>query len=346
MMRILMNKPVLHAAIVLLALFGSTASWAASICTQTISAVSVNTPAHITVPRDAANGMALTGWLETDATTNWFNCNAPAGVGTGTSMRASTSSSGWTKAVDGITYTVYATGVEGLGVILAGRSYLNGCGWAAFQALTHIWRGGACNMAGAVTNGGQLRAMFVKTGPVATGIVPPITIAAAAPTSNEAGGGIATNSGLEIQFVTMAMLVTSRACTTPDVSVFLGTPKSSVFTGKGSSSQLVGFDISLNGCPAGMSAIHYQIDAATPVVDAANAVIGLDANSSATGVGVQLLDGDGNPAILGRRQPFAGYNSATGGSFKIPLQARYRQTGDKVTPGSANAAVTFTMNYL
>ncbi|WP_312429358.1 fimbrial protein [Achromobacter sp.] len=341
-----MKKPILHAAIVLLALFGSTASWAASICTQTISSVSVNTPAHISVPRDAANGMALTGWLETDATTNWFNCNVPPGVGTGTSMRTLIPSSGWTKVVDGITHTVYATGVEGLGIILGGRGYINGCGWAAFQALTQIWRGGACNTAGAVTNGGQLRAMFVKIGPVATGILAPITIAAAASSSNEAGGGIVTDTSLEIQFVTMAMAVTSPVCTTPDVSVFLGTPKSSVFTGTGSSSQLVGFDISLDGCPSGMSSIHYQIDAATPVVDAANAVIGLDANSSATGVGVQLLDGNGNPAILGRRQPFAGYNSATGGSFKIPLQARYRQTGDKVTPGSANAAVTFTMNYL
>jgi len=346
MMRTLMKKAILHAAILLLALLGSTSSWAASICTQTTSSVAVNTPPHITIPRDATNGTALTGWLETDATTNWFNCNVPAGIGTGTSMRTLIPSSGWTKVVDGITYTVYATGVDGLGIILGGRGYINGCGWAAFQALTPIWRGGACNTAGAVTNGGQLRAMFVKIGPVATGVLAPITLAAAASSSNEGGGGIVTNPNLEIQFVTMAMAVTSQACTTPDVSVFLGTPKSSDFTGKDSSSQVVAFDISLNGCPAGMSTIHYRIDAVTPLVDAANAVIGLDASSSATGVGVQLLDADGNPAVLGRRLPFAAYNSAAGGSFKIPLRARYRQTGDKVTPGSANTAVTFTMNYL
>lgn len=341
-----MKKPLLHTAIVLLALFGSTSSWAASICTQTLSSVSVHTPPHITISRNAADGTALTGWLITEATTNWFNCNVAPGIGTGTSMRTLLPGAGRTTSIDGITYTVHATGVEGLGIIMGGRGYINGCGWAAFQALTQTWRGGACNTAGAVTNGGQLRAMFVKTGPVATGIVAPITIATAASVSNEAGGGMVTNTSLEIQFVTMPVLLMSEACTTPDVSVFLGSPQASVFTGKGSASQLVGFDISLNGCPAGMRAIHYQIDAVTPVVDAANAVIGLDANSSARGVGVQLLDGDGNPAVLGTRLPFTGYNSASGGNFKIPLRARYRQTGDKVTPGSANTAVTFTMNYL
>lgn len=346
MMRTLMIKAILHAVIVLLALLGSTSSWAASICSQTISSVSVNTPPHITIPRNAANGTALTGWLETAPTTNWFNCNVLPGIGTGTSMRTLLPSSGWTKVVDGITYTIYATGVDGLGIILSGRAYINGCGWAAFQALIQLWKGDACNTAGTVTNGGQLRAMFVKTGPVATGTVARLTIATAASVSNEAGGGMVSNTSLEIQFVTMPVLLMAQTCTTPDVSVSLGSPQASVFTGKGSSSQLVGFDISLNGCPAGMSAIHYQIDAVTPLVDAANAVISLDANSSATGVGVQVLDGNGNPAVLGTRLPFAGYNSATGGNFKIPLRARYRQTGNNVTPGSANTAVTFTMNYL
>lgn len=341
-----MKKTILHAAIGVFALLGSTTSWAAATCTQTITGVSVDTPPHITVPRDAAIGTALTGWLTTDATTNWFNCTVSAGTGTGTAMHTLTPSAGQTKVVDGVTYTVHATGVDGLGVIVGGRGYHNGCGWAAFQALIQAWRGGACNTVGAVTNGGQLRAMFVKTGPLASGIVPPLNIASAVAVSNEGGGVIAPNTSLEIKFVTMAMLLTSQACTTPDVSVFLGSPPASVFTGKGSSSQTVAFDISLNSCPAGLSAIHYQLDAVTPVVDAANAVIGLDANASATGVGVQLLDADGKPAVLGTTLPFAGYNSATGGSFKIPLRARYRQTGDKVTPGSATTAVTFTMNYL
>ncbi|WP_313701264.1 fimbrial protein [Achromobacter sp.] len=341
-----MKKTILLAATGLLALLGSTTSWASATCTQTTSSVSVNTPPHITVPRDAASGTALTGWLTTDATTNWFNCTVSQGTGTGTGVRALIPSAGQTKVVDGITYDVFATGVDGLGIIIGGRTYTNGCGWGAFQAFNQNWRGVGCNTAGAVTNGGQLRAMYIKTGPVATGTTSPLTIASAVSLSNQEGGSLIPNLSLEIKFVTMPTLLMSQACTTPDVSVSLGSPKASVFTGKGSSSQLVPFDISLNGCPAGMSAIHYQIDAVTPIVDAANAVVGLDANSTATGVGVQLLDANGNPAVLGTMLPFAGYNGASGGSFKIPFRARYRQVGDKVTPGSANAAVTFTMNYL
>jgi len=341
-----MKKTILLAGATLIALLGSTTSWAASTCTQTISAVSVNTPPHITVPRDAAVGTALTDWLTTDSTADWFKCSVSGGATTGTGMRTLIPSAGQTKVVDGVTYEVHATGVDGLGIIIGARSFINGCSWSAFQALNRNWRTRACNMQGAVTNGGQLRAMFVKTGPVATGIVSPITIASAASFSNEVGSALTQNPGLEINFVTMAVLLFSQACTTPDVSVLLGSPKASVFKGKGTSSEPVPFDISLNGCPAGMSAIHYQIDAVTPVLDAANAVIGLDAASSATGVGIQLLDGDGNPAVLGTKLPFTGYNSASGGSFKIPLRAKYRQTGDKVTPGSANSAVTFTMNYL
>ncbi|PJI52585.1 hypothetical protein CTI14_39965, partial [Methylobacterium radiotolerans] len=50
----------------LLALLGSTASWAVANCTQTISAVSVNTPPHThDTPGDAAIGTALTDWLTT-----------------------------------------------------------------------------------------------------------------------------------------------------------------------------------------------------------------------------------------------------------------------------------------
>ncbi|PJI44573.1 hypothetical protein CTI14_64890, partial [Methylobacterium radiotolerans] len=35
---------------------------------------------------------------------------------------------GHQKVVDGITYEVHATGVDGLGIIIGGRTYVNGCG--------------------------------------------------------------------------------------------------------------------------------------------------------------------------------------------------------------------------
>jgi type 1 fimbria pilin len=37
--------------------------------------------------------------------------------------------------------------------------------------------------------------------------------------------------------------------------------------------------------------------------------------------------------------------SSTGGSFSVPLKARYYQTGDTITTGTANGVLSFTMTY-
>ena len=298
------------------------------------------------MPRDAAVGTALTGWFTSNSVTNWFTCIATNGTDTGTGFRMFLASAGKTMVVEGVTYDVYATGTDGIGVIAAARPYTNTCGWAAFSSLNMNWTGQGCSGQGTVTNGGQLRAMFVKTGPIQAGHVPQMLFAYAASVSNQNSNNLVPDSVLQIRVVTTGMNITPMACSTPDVDVYLGSPSASSFTGMNSTSPAATFDISLNNCPAGLSAIHYQIDAVTPVVDAANAVVGLDASSSAAGVGVQVLDGSGNPLTLGTKRPLTGYNLATGGSFKIPLRARYRQTAGTITPGSANAAVTFTMDYL
>ncbi|WP_322061195.1 fimbrial protein [Paraburkholderia sp. J63] len=90
------------------------------------------------------------------------------------------------------------------------------------------------------------------------------------------------------------------------------------------------FTIDLNDCPAGLGqyglAIQYEIDANTTILDSTNAVVALDGTSSATGVGIQLLDGNGNPFPLGQVVALNGYNPATGGSHTVPLRARYYQT--------------------
>ncbi|EPV3840253.1 fimbrial protein [Morganella morganii] len=63
---------------------------------------------------------------------------------------------------------------------------------------------------------------------------------------------------------------------------------------------------------------------------------------TATGVGIQLLY-DSQPLTLGTDVPVG--SSSAGGSFSVPLQARYYQTGNTITTGKANAVLTFTMTY-
>lgn len=38
-------------------------------------------------------------------------------------------------------------------------------------------------------------------------------------------------------------------------------------------------------------------------------------------------------------------NSSAGGTFMIPMKARYYQTGTTITPGDANGIVTFSLIY-
>ncbi|SCZ74062.1 Fimbrial protein [Pseudomonas sp. NFPP18] len=58
------------------------------------------------------------------------------------------------------------------------------------------------------------------------------------------------------------------------------------------------------------------------------------------------MDGVGQPISLGITYPFNDFTS-TGENFNIPLSATYyRLTTDELKAGSANAEVTFIVNYL
>lgn len=346
-MKALTKRTRMRVAIALLASLASASSWAAADCSQTVgSVVTLTMPSNIFASRDAPIGAPLTGWIVSPLTTNWFNCTTSEGWGSGTGIRAYNSIAGQSVSMDGINYTVFKTGMNGIGMIIGSSQYRNGCGWNAYAAVSTEWRGSACNAQGDVTNGGEVRVMLVKTANIAAGIFPPTTFAIVGLFTNALNGPILQHPTLGFTFITSAANVYSQTCRTPDVSVFLESHKSAIFTGPGSSSQVVSFDISLNACPAGMAGIDYQLEAATPVLDLGNAVVSLDASSSAAGIGVQILEGNGNPAVLGSRRSFSGYNAGTGGNFKIPLRARYRQTGSTVTPGSANTAIRFTIYYL
>lgn len=181
--------------------------------------------------------------------------------------------------------------------------------------------------------------VFIKTGPTASGTVTNTDVPVARYNPGFPGYDVVTSGS--VTFL-------SASCVTPDVLVNLGRHQTNVFTGINATSPTVDFNIKLNSCPAGMNLIKYRIDPATTVTIPAQSVVALDATSTATGVGVQLLDGGGavHPLGAGTDRTFGGYNATTGGSYTIPLKARYYQTGPTVTPGQANTTMTFTMTYL
>lgn len=182
------------------------------------------------------------------------------------------------------------------------------------------------------------RAAFVKTGPIAGGAVNLRNL-------GQAQMDIGPRVGLLDLVFTGGPTFTAAACVTSNVLVDLRSHKNTEFSGIGTTTAPTSFQIGLNHCPAGLNRIQYRVDAVTAVADANRSVVSLDAASGARGVGVQLLDGQGNVLPLGSNLTLAGYNPAVGGSYAIALQARYYQTAAPVTAGSANTSVTFTLTY-
>lgn len=64
--------------------------------------------------------------------------------------------------------------------------------------------------------------------------------------------------------------------------------------------------------------------------------------NAASGVGIQLLYNN-QPMLLGSEVGVG--SSVTGGSFSVPLKARYYQTGDRISSGTANGVLSFTLTY-
>ncbi|WP_222424515.1 fimbrial protein [Yersinia frederiksenii] len=310
-------------------------------CTGNPQTITIPMPAMVTVPSDAAVGTLLSSWAMTPATPNWFTCSSTVQESIGIGFIADMlPSSGLTISDEGTTYTVFNTNLAGVGIAIGSKGYANGCGWQARWFPVGIRQGIACNSAYLLPNGGQLRAILVKTGPISAGTVNSMTVAKAPMFINEEWSTTLVNT-INIT----STRVTVLSCTTPDVLVKLGTHDASELAGMGSFSAAVGFDIALNNCPAGINTITYQIDAITPILNAASSVVALDNSSTASGIGVQLLDGMGNPFPFAKPTQLMSYSGTTGGNYKIPLKARYYQTESRLNPGTANTMMSFTMTY-
>lgn len=168
--------------------------------------------------------------------------------------------------------------------------------------------------------------------------------------------------------------IVEQTCSTPSVSVDMGSQKVSLLKGLGSATPPVNFNIALTNCPGfpglltdGASltkasstektddgrrvapVVKIRIDPQNTAVDAANGVLNLSTSASyasASGVGVQVLNEAGTPVKLSESvdlSPALLLASTT--ALDIKFSARYIQTANKVTPGKANAVATYTLTY-
>lgn len=130
----------------------------------------------------------------------------------------------------------------------------------------------------------------------------------------------------------------------------LGTWDTSEFTGPGFGTILAPFTITLSACEAdpsdgNIAVATIKLDGVlgSVPVDENNGVFSLTADSGASGVGVQILRGDGlTPVALGMEVPLV---PITSGTTVLDFNARFYQIAPHVDPGVAKGALNFTMTY-
>jgi len=313
--------------------------------------------ATIEIGKDSAVGDVLGPWINSYNSTAW-NCTPNSAY----QQPVQFSVQGYppyttrnTIVVDGQTYMLYDTMVKtGLGYIVRWRYTLNGktTNW---QPLT-IGTGGQQTHPESITVnysgnrfylGVDAQVRFVKTTTGLTaGAIPlfdPIYLRHLQTYNSIALPGDLTY--MIAQFKSGGTIASGGTCTTPNVNVDL--PEASVgqFNGVGSVAGRKAFELAFNQCPAGLASIGYSFAATTQVLDAANGVVAPNATSSAGGVGIQLLRGNNLPVTFGTIYLLDNYDSSAKANYRVPMQAGLFQVGNTVTAGTANTAITFTLNY-
>ncbi|WP_227739210.1 fimbrial protein [Yersinia artesiana] len=140
--------------------------------------------------------------------------------------------------------------------------------------------------------------------------------------------------------------ITSNTCTlnTLNIDFNLGEQQQKDFTGMGSKGRENTNKIALTCDPNTKYSLKIDGDAEP----GHQSVLKLTPEpGAASGVGVQLLVGNNkDPMEIGKAKEM-GITASTGTDIKkeIDITARYYQTENKVTPGTANASATFTMTY-
>jgi type 1 fimbria pilin len=152
---------------------------------------------------------------------------------------------------------------------------------------------------------------------------------------------------LPVANLVIAATLTARSCsvTTPSVSV----PLPTVFPGNFATGTVgaTPFNLGVN-CAAGAKVYVTLTDASN--VSNTSTTLGLAPGSSASGIGLQILNGS-TPVAYGADSAMAGNThqwlagAAAGGPMTIPLTVQYVRTSGALIPGTVKGTATFTMSY-
>lgn len=259
---------------------------------------------------------------------------------------ASAITSGATVTVDGVNYTVFETGIPGVGYII-GLKDTNGTEYIPLQnGITQSYP--AKGTAGLAQNlGWSAKVTFVKTAAAlksGTYTTPTIHAAILKAYNNE-------TKTAEVIINPTTITVVASGCTvnTKSASVDLGTLDVRTLTTVGSTSPSASFNVTLT-CDQNIAVNAVMTDQTTPANR--SSVVTLTGDSTASGVGVQFFYNGTGPLMMGPdssgadtlNQFFIQTTSSARQVLTLPFQTQYIRTGD-LAPGSANALASITFSY-
>lgn len=332
-------------AVMVLGLGFHATSHAASQCAATSGLPGLLTfTQSVAVPRNLPNLATIPGTSRpfTISGTCALGKGSPSTIQVGSSIVACTHNTGSVEISPG----VYSTTVSGVGMRLldsGGNPVINGSGQNCFSVISEIGAGGAFSFSGTyelvrvqgnIPDGASLSGGATGPGAWAFGVYKTNIVLNA-----DQGNIYSGNSSL---YPTGNITLRNISCTVmaPSTVTLPTVSMSSLAVGQGAGAR--NFNIAV-ACDSD-STVGITLDAApgVSVIDAGNGILGLQSTSSATGVGVQILEQDGTIVPMRARKDFASVR--TNVTFTHPYYARYIGVGP-VSAGSVSSAMIFTMDY-
>ncbi|MFL9927102.1 fimbrial protein [Herbaspirillum lusitanum] len=327
-------------------LFAAVEAAAQTRCTNQDGPISISLPSSITVPRDTPVGTRISQWTSSSVS-NYICRNVPANRWVGAGVGSTLANTGQTFTIDGSSYPVYRTSLAGVGMIAAKTNSAR----AIPASPTMLLSFGEQSSGNNVTTGSmpaRLRVALVKIAAIEGGLVNGGRFGTAGAGQERVPDADDDNfdfsqAQVAINFSSVNIIV--GTCATPDVSVNLGSYKSSEFTGVGSSTRNRDFSVSMRNCSTSIQRMTIRLDPTTSILNKDQSVIALDGKSGAKGIGIKLMGNDGKAIKLNEVLNVPAYKAGAGGNVDFPMQAAFYQTEKTVSPGKASSSVMFTMSY-
>lgn len=287
--------------------------------------------------RDVPVGAGLTPWLPANggASTGEFRCDSNAPI----DYRMETHG-GFIREryhESGAEYVVYETGVAGIGMAFLAEYEGSSRGRPSAMGYDEVVLHAGDSGTGPV--GARLKVKYIRTGNIANGSATSNREMVIESRLYEGGVGPLRQ---QLWIAATTLKVQDRpSCRVRTQEVNMGFVPVAAFTGVGSIAGERSYQLVLD-CEAGVGRVDYQVVPTTAVLDASQGIA--EASGGVVGVGYQFLNGDGSPMRFYGSDEF-GRGSANTEILRKTFGVRYRQTLPAITPGPANAGLTFSLTF-